>query len=382
MPQQINSFEWEINEFQDKQKKSAYAIPQILYIGLILLFFLPGLAFVFLIIAAIRIANFSQLNISSSGRGNAIVRYKIGQGGIEVENLQYNSKASYQWTDLVSYYSYGNANPLFGSLLGNRVGDDFIIADRHNNRIELRAGSSDSERVRLMLSQKLKYKLPGQSSYYSAGKSFKMTPIFGSGSRRATMNNLQGPVKKFSGGEEERRFYEQRRTQEINQRKQKESSTGKTLFVVYFVLVIFSIVYYLATAISRNDDKMIIENNLEKDNTVKIQRNKAINKDENYWYSLGWPKNDLDIVKCQSDLDCEYYFYYKTDALGGTGNKSGFNQNVRIISDSNSCAWGVINKKYHILWQERYPKPKDCVLSFSTKARKLCDIQARVCVVK
>lgn len=140
-------------------------------------------------------------------------------------------------------------------------------------------------------------------------------------------------------------------------------------------MVFFSIIIYLATSISKNDDKIETEDNL-----IESGKNEAINTDENYWYSRGWPKNDLSLVRCKNDTDCGLYFYYKTDDPVAIREKANSNLNVQIISDGNSCAWGVINMKHGSLWQERYPKPGNCVLNDSTRARRFCDDFEKVCV--
>ncbi len=376
MSQQLDPFEWEITAFQDDQKKSAYSILKIIYISLMLLFFFSGLAFILMIISAVMLARLSQTRNLSSGRGVPIEKYKIDEKGIFIENLKYDRRSQYSWTDLASYYSYNKANPLPGSFLRSRIGDDFTVVDKKNNRIELRAGTNDSDRVDSMLSQKLKLRLPSQSAYYPNDRSFKLTPISGWGDRQPKMMNLQRPVKKFDSGEEEKRFYEQRRMQEHSLRKNKERSTGKTVLAVYLAMVFFSIMFYLAFSSAKEEKIKTM------DNLIETRKNGDMGKDDDYWYYRGWPENDRDLVKCRSDVECESYFYYKTDKAGANREKSISNPDIRIMSDNNSCAWGVINKKYGLLWQERYPKPSNCVMSAAPKSRKFCDALKGACAYR
>ena len=121
----------------------------------------------------------------------------------------------------------------------------------------------------------------------------------------------------------------------------------------------------------------IIKTISEKTNEGIVNKTIEEEKTIDYWYSRGWPKKEIDLIKCEDDTDCELYYY-------------GRNINVRDFSEKpyeginyfpyfNGCWWAAVNVAYKDIWWERYPKPENCSTPLTSYVKPRCLLDLKIC---
>jgi len=247
---QVSSFEWEINETQDQQKKKASFLEKIITAVLVLLFIFPPLGFFALLIIIIIFINSLQ-NSNIKQKENIILeKYKIDENGIAIDNLKENKKSFFSWNELSSFYSYSKINPVMGFIISKIAGDDFVIVNKNNEHVKLRVGVNDALRVRNMISGKLKFKAPTRKQ---AASSLSNSPFkikySGTGlgnwiNTSLVSNNKQNNIG-FVNSKQEKQFHEQTIAQKHNLQKEKEALKQKILIISYIVIMFIVTIIYL-----------------------------------------------------------------------------------------------------------------------------------------
>jgi len=248
MENQTSSFEWEINEIQDRQKKKVYLFEKFFFFFLILVFFLPSLGFLVIVITIVILANLKQ-NISAKQRENAILeKYKINEIGIVIDNKKEGKKDNLFWNELISFYSYAKINPLLGFVASKIAGDDFVVVNKNNEHIKLRTGVNDASKVQQMLLKKLKFKAPNKSQNIlipSLTKKYldsSFNPSFSS-----VKFDAQNPSKKASTKSSQENFLQQKRIiQKHNLQKEKDKFKNSFLIIAYIAIsFVLFILYFI-----------------------------------------------------------------------------------------------------------------------------------------
>ena len=408
----ISPFEWEITQSQLRQKQKAYFLEKILYPSVFFIFIFPQFGFLGIVISIvlyIKLKNDSKLQ-----RGNDAVveKYKINNDSINI--IDNNKNNTYSWNKLSYFYTYSKTSPLFGSLFGKMIGDDFFIKTSDNKLLKLKVGSNDVERVKLSLSQKLEFKVPAKSSSSLATSSFRINSNSGLLKMLKKMPSNNSRVHNsrnigFNKRSQEKQFHEQTISQRRNLQKEKDNFKKKILIILYIIIAIVVTIVYLVyknkdliinSNLNKNkspslerivnkdikDDSMIEKTNADKDVNSKIVLPKNtmpsdLKRSDEFWQRMGWPKNDIDLVGCKQDSDCELYFYFQSDSVNTIPDEINYNNYIDIVKENNNCFWGAINRKYKSLWWQRYPLLSSCDSPKTTKNQVSCNKYSKTCDV-
>ncbi|MCK4525511.1 MAG: hypothetical protein KAU07_03670 [Candidatus Andersenbacteria bacterium] len=393
----ISSFEWEITESQLQQKQIAYFLEKFFFVFIFIIFIFPPLAFFMIVIAIIIFANLKQNTNIKQGKNVILEKYKIDDRGININNAKQGKDGFYSWKDLSYFYTYSKTNPLFGLLLGKIVGNDFFIRDNDNKLIKLKASAVDAKKVKFMLSKKLKFKAVAGAQTSAFSSSFQIKSNGGLASwllKTPLLNssNIHNPKNiRLKKREQEKQFHEQTIAQHRNLQKQKEIFKKKILIVSYlivmFIVTIIYFVYENKDSLSNYNRNIIQEKSVSKNTETQTlpQKNNSssVHKNNNeLWQDKGWPKNEIDIVRCNQDSDCELYFYFDSEPGKPIPAEIDFNRNVNITRDSQGCFWGAVNKKYKYLWWQRYPLLNNCDISIVKEEQITCHKYTKTCTLK
>ncbi|MCK5466419.1 hypothetical protein KAI56_02900 [Candidatus Parcubacteria bacterium] len=248
MENQTSSFEWEINEFQDQQKKKIYFFDKFSFFFLILIFFLLWLGFLGVVIAIIIFVNLKQNDRAKQGENTILEKYKINEVGIVIDNKKEGKKDNLFWNELISFYSYAKINPLLGFVTSKIAGDDFVVVNKNNKHIKLRAGINDTLKVQQMLLKKLKFKAPNKSQNIlipSLTKKYldsSFNPSFSS-----VKFDAQNPSKKAFIKSSQENFLQQKRIiQKHNLQKEKDKFKNNFLIIAYITIsFVLFILYFI-----------------------------------------------------------------------------------------------------------------------------------------
>ncbi|MDF1498316.1 MAG: hypothetical protein P1P85_03095 [Patescibacteria group bacterium] len=356
----ISSFQWEITEFQLRQKQQASIIEKFLFPSIFLMFIFPQLGFVGILAIAVFYIKLNSNSKLQTGNVVAVEKYKIDNNGISINDVKQGKNSFYSWNDLSYFYNYSKTNPLFGLLFSKIVGDEFFVMNKDLKLIKLNTNTVDVEKIKFTLSKKLKFKLPTswQTPSSSSSSSFKYSGIglFGNWlSFPSSSNNNKQKKIGFSNRNQEKRFHEQTIASRINLQKEKEAFKNKLIIILYLIVAFFVTVVYL---VYENKDSLsefkndspgnVVINPIESEVSQENDNNFNISDDAMFWERKGCPKNEVDIVTCNQDSDCEIYFYFlseKGKPVEESTPKS-MNYYVNSIRDEDGCVWGSINRKY------------------------------------
>ena len=399
--QSIPSFEWEINETQDQQKKIISLLEKFFFVFILIIFIFPPLGFFMIIIAIIMFVNLKQSADMKQKEGVILEKYKIDDRGITIDNLKESKKSFFPWSELISFYSYAKTNPLLSFIRNKVAGDDFVVVDKNNKRIELRAGINNTSKVRSMLSGKLKFKTPTntQASFSSSNSPFKIKyseiGLFNNWLKTpsSSNNNKQNNVG-FVNSKQEKQFHEQTIVQRRNLQRGKDKFKNKIIIISYIIVMFIVTSLYLMykykdpiVDLNSNQNRNKIENSTINENEkseASPQKNdlNSVNKSNNELLEdKEWPKDKKTIVQCTSDSDCELYFYFKIEPGEPIPTEITFNNYVNITRDSYGCIWGVINKKYKSIWWKRYPLSDNCDISITKEKQVTCNKYSKTCAL-
>ena len=248
MENQTSSFEWEINEIQNQQKKKVYLFEKFFFFFFILVFFVPSLGFLMIVIAIIVFANLKR-NISVKQGENVILeKYKINEIGIVIDNKKEGKKDNLPWNELVSFYSHTKINPFLGFVTSKIVGDDFVVVNKNNEHLKLRAGVNDATKVQQMLLKKLGFKAPNKSQNILVPSLAKthLDSLFNS-SISSVKVDTQNSNKKASTKSSQENFLQQKKiTQKHNLQREKDKFKRNFLIIVYIVVsFVLFILYFI-----------------------------------------------------------------------------------------------------------------------------------------
>lgn len=248
MENQTSSFEWEINEVQDQQKKKIYLFEKFFSFFLIFFLLFPWLGFLMIVIAIIMFVNLKQ-NIKVKQGENAILEeYKINEIGIVIDDKKEGKKDNLFWNELVSFYSYGRTSPFFGFVAGKIAGDDFVVVDKNNKHIKLRAGINDVLKVRQMLLKKLKFKAPNKSQNILTSSLIKKSFNSSSDASFSPIKfDAQNPSKKaFTKSSQENLLQQKRIIQKHNLQREKDRFKHNFLIIAYVAIsFVLFILYFI-----------------------------------------------------------------------------------------------------------------------------------------
>ena len=248
MENQTSSFEWEINEVQDQQKKKVYLFEKFFFFFLILIFFIPSLGFLMIVIAAIVFANLKRNINVKQGENVILEKYKINENGIVIDNKEEGKKDNLSWNELVSFYSYAKINPFVGFVASKIAGDDFVVVNKNNEHLKLRAGVSDVVKVRQMLLKKLKFKAPNKSQNILIPSLAKthLDSFFNSFFSSVKVDTQNPSKKVFTKSSQENFFQQKRIMQKHNLQKEKDKFKYNFLIAAYIIVSFVLFVLYLA----------------------------------------------------------------------------------------------------------------------------------------
>ena len=234
MENQTSSFKWEINEFQDQQKKKVYVFEKFFFFFVILIFFIPSLGFLMIVVAVVVFAKLKRNVNTRQGESVVLEKYKINEIGIAIDNKKEGKKSNLLWNELVSFYSYAKINPLFGFVASKIAGDDFVVINKNNEHIKLKAGVDDALKVRQMLSKKLKFKAPNKSQNILIPSLTKKHKV-----------DTQNPNKKALTKSSQENFLQQKRIiQKHNLQREKDKFKYKFLIIAYVVVSFILLILY------------------------------------------------------------------------------------------------------------------------------------------
>ena len=245
---QVSSFEWEINETQDQQKKKALFLEKIIFAVFALLFIFPPLGFFVILIIIIIFINSLQSSNIKQKESIILEKYKIDENGIAIDNLKENKKRFFPWNELSSFHSYSKINPVMGFIISKIAGDDFVVVNKNNKHIKLRVGINDALRVRNMLSGKLKFKAPTNTQATSLFKiKYSGIGLFDNRlNSPSSLNNNRKTNIGFKNRNQEKKDHEQTIVQKHNLQKEKEEFKKKILIVSYLIVMfIVTIIYFV-----------------------------------------------------------------------------------------------------------------------------------------
>ena len=154
----ISLLKWEITESQLQKKQLSYLLEKFFFVFIIFVLISPSLGFLMIMIAILMFINLKQNTNTKQGKDAVLEKYKIDDSGISINNVKQKENSFYSWNNLSYFYTYSKTSPLFGFLLGKIVGDDFFIKKNDNKLITLKASAADAEKIKFILSKKLKIK--------------------------------------------------------------------------------------------------------------------------------------------------------------------------------------------------------------------------------
>jgi len=377
----ISSFQWEITEFQLRQKQQVSIIEKFLFPSIFLMFIFPQLGFVGILAIAVFYIKLNSNSKLQTGNVVAVEKYKIDNNGISINNVKQGKNSFYSWDDLSYFYNYSKTNPMFGLLFNKIVGDEFFVMNKDHKIIKLKVGFEDVEKVKFRLSQKLKFKLPTnwQTPSSSSDSSYNWRKKIG-----------------FENTNQEKIFYEQTIASRRNLQKEKETFKNKLIIILYLIVAFFVTIIYLVyenrdslSEFKNNDNGNVVQENviidpIESEVFQKSDNNFNISDDLMFWERKGWPRNEIDIVRCDQNSDCEVYFYFLSEKgrpVEESAPKS-INYYVNSIRDEDGCVWGSINRKYKDLWWQRYSLVGDCSANSNFDEAFICNKVAKRCMFR